>query len=189
MNESERCKAINSSSGTQCRNRHLPEHNGYCSMHYKKAHGLTMPQSLRKVRALRYTPVAKQLEIFGMTKGEIGKLRQAIPQIDSILLGGDDLRQAVDLAARILLVRTIAQPASKSVADCAVILARFALDPGDVSEIERRTLEKYSDQHGAALAADQSSAAQQSPSAAPSSAAPLPGVFGQLDDQTTAGDR
>lgn len=143
------CKAVNVSSGLPCKNNGRADHDGLCSMHYKRAHGLTMPQSLKKVRALRYTPVSEQLAIFGMTNAEITKLRRAIPQIDSILIGGDDLRAAVDLAARILLIRTIAQPVGKSVADCAVILARFALETGEISEIERRTLERYeSDRSG-----------------------------------------
>jgi hypothetical protein len=107
--------------GLPCRNQTRPEWDGKCHMHWARDTGRKMPQEYR--RRVKAGAVSDLLGAFGLGKSDVIRLREAVPEVDSIMSTETGLADALELTAKALMLRLIAKP-DRSIADALAVLAK-----------------------------------------------------------------
>jgi hypothetical protein len=115
-------------SGGICRGRTQEHWDGKCFVHYRADLGLPQPQQYR--RKATATSVDRLLSAFGLPKSSIQKLRDAVPEVDSIMATETTLADALSLTTRAVTVRVIASP-ERRMADALAVLVRLSDSLGE----------------------------------------------------------
>lgn len=109
------------------------EGKAYCHTHWARRTGRPQPQEYR--RKVKAGSVSGLLGAFGLGKQDVIRLREAVPEVDSIMAKNTTLVDALDLTAKALALRLISKP-DRATADSLAVLVKVVATLRKLEEVQ-----------------------------------------------------